>query len=310
MQYIEIDNVKKPVSSLIMGSDYFTPDIMDKVTEVMENYLAIGGNAVDSAYIYAGGRSEEALGIWMEENNRREDILIFTKGGHPNHEGPQINKQAIYDELHTSLERLRTDYIDIYGLHRDDPNVPVGEIVEILNEHIEAGKIGAIGGSNWTTERLQEANEYAEKNGLVGFSFSSPNLSLAKAQEPYWADCISVDDEILAWHEKTHLPIFSWSDQARGFFTGRFTPEDRSNRDLVRVFYNDDNWKRYRRAEQLAKENGVETIQISLAYVLNQKFPTAAIIGPQNKQELVSCREAAEIKLTEEEIQWLDLRIR
>ncbi len=91
------------------------------------------------------------------------------------------------------------------------------------------------------------------------------------------------------------MPLFSWSSQARGFFTGRFTPEDRSNEDLVRVFYNDENWERYRRAEQLAKEKGVETIQISLAYVLNQSFPAAAIIGPQNHKEMVSCREAANI---------------
>ena len=99
----------------------------------------------------------------------------------------------------------------------------------------------------------QEANDYASKNGLVGFSFSSPNLSLAKAQEPYWAGCVSVDDPTLAWHERIDMPLFSWSSQARGFFTGRFTQEDRSNEDLVRVFYNDENWERYRRAEQLAK---------------------------------------------------------
>ncbi|MCM3111717.1 aldo/keto reductase [Lederbergia lenta] len=308
MRNIQIKNIKKPVSELIMGTDYFTPDIMDKVTEVLNDYIEIGGNTIDTAFIYAGGKSEEAIGIWMEENKRRDDVLILTKGGHPNQNGPQVNRQAINQELEMSLERLRTDYIDLYALHRDDPSVPVGEILEILNEHVEAGRIGAFGGSNWSKERLQEANDYAVKHGLVGFTYSSPNLSLAKAIEPYWADCISVDDETLAWHEETGLPIFSWSSQARGFFTGRFTPEDRSNEDLVRVFYNDENWERYRRAEQLAKEKGVETIQISLAYVLNQSFPTAAIIGPQNKKEMLSCKEATNISLTQDEVKWLDLR--
>jgi len=308
MQEVKINNVKKPISGLMMGTDYFSPDIIDTVAENMENFIKIGGNTLDTAHIYLGGKSEEAIGIWMEENKRRDDIMILTKGGHPNHNGPTVNKKDIDEELKISLERLRTDYVELYALHRDDPTVHVGEILEILNEHVEAGKIGAFGGSNWTTERLQEANNYAKNNGLIGFSFSSPNLSLAKAQEPYWSDCISVDDQMLAWHERTNLPIFSWSAQARGFFTGRFTPEDRSNKDLVRVFYNDDNWERYRRAEQLAKEKGVETIQISLAYVLNQSFPTSAIIGPQNYQELISCKEAAEIRLTEDEIKWLDLR--
>lgn len=308
MRYLEISKNQKPVSDLIMGSDYFSPDIIEKVTEVMEDYIKIGGNLVDTAYVYAGGKSEEAIGMWMEMNNRREDMMILTKGGHPDRDGPRISKHAIDEELKISLERLRTDYVEFYALHRDDVNVPVGEILEILNEHVEAGRIGSFGGSNWTIERLEEANEYAEKHGLVGFAFSSPNLSLAKAQEPYWSDCISVDDTILSWHERTMLPLLSWSAQARGFFTGRFTPEDRSNKDLVRVFYNDDNWERYHRAEQLAKEKGVETIQISLAYVLNQSFPTAAIIGPQNYDELLSCKEASEIKLTEEEVRWLDLQ--
>lgn len=308
MRTIQLGNVKKPISELIMGTDYFSPDIIDKVTEVLNDYIEIGGNTIDTAYIYAGGKSEEAIGIWMEENKRRDDVLILTKGGHPNQDGPRVNRQAINAELEASLERLRTDYIDLYALHRDDPNVPVGEILEILNEHVEAGRIGAFGGSNWSKERLQEANDYAAQHGLVGFTYSSPNLSLAKAIEPYWTDCISVDNETLAWHEQTGLPIFSWSSQARGFFTGRFTKEDRSNKDLVRVFYNDENWERYRRAEQLAKEKGVETIQISLAYVLNQAFPTAAIIGPQNKQEMISCKEATEIALTADEVKWLDLR--
>lgn len=308
MKQIQLPGVKQGISQLIMGSDYFRPSIIETVSQVLDDYVAIGGNTIDSAYIYAGGDSEQAIGIWMEERKNREQINVWTKGGHPNQHGPQVNKNAIYNELMTSLERLRTDYIDVYALHRDDTNVPVGEIVEILNEHIEAGRIRTFGGSNWTTARLQEANEYAAEHGLRGFEFSSPNLSLAKAQDPYWADCISVDDAIMSWHEKTNLPLFSWSAQARGFFTGRFTPEDRSDADLVRVFYNDDNWERYRRAEQLGKEKGASTIQIALAYVLNQSFPTAAIIGPRNEAEMKSCLEATKIELSVEEIKWLDLR--
>src|SRR5690554_2444589 len=171
MQTVNIKNIKKPVSGLIMGSDYFSPDIMDKVTEVMENFIEIGGNTLDTAHVYADGKSEEVIGIWMEENKRRDDIMILTKGGHPNQNGPTVNKKDIDEELKISLDRLRTDYIELYALHRDDPSVPVGEILEILNEHVEAGRIGAFGGSNWSTKRLQEANDYAENNCLVGLSF-------------------------------------------------------------------------------------------------------------------------------------------
>lgn len=308
MESIQLHTTKKPISKLVMGTDYFTPDIIDKVTEVLNDFIKVGGNTIDTAHVYAGGKSEQAIGIWLDENNTRDDVILLTKGGHPNQSGPRVNKQAIDEELEISLDRLKTDYVELYALHRDDPNVHVGEILEILNEHVESGKIGAFGGSNWTPARLEEANRYAEKNGLIGFSFSSPNLSLAKAQEPYWPDCVSLDNGMLAWHEKTNLPVFSWSAQARGFFTGRYSPDDHSNADLVRVFYNDDNWERYRRAEQLANEMGVETIQISLAYVLNQPFPTTAIIGAQNAKEMVSCQQAAKITLTDEQLEWLDLR--
>ncbi|MCJ8008007.1 aldo/keto reductase [Lederbergia wuyishanensis] len=309
MRSIQVKGVDKKISSLVMGSGGFTPDNMERVTDVLNHYLEIGGNTIDTAFIYYGGKSEGSIGIWMEENKRREDVNILTKGAHHNADGPRVSKEAIDEELEISLDRLRTDYVELYALHRDNPEVPVGEILEILNAHVEAGRIGAFGGSNWSIERLQEANDYAEKHGLVGFSFSSPNLSLAKPNEPYWAGCVSVDDPMLAWHEGNHMPLFSWSSQASGFFTGRFTPEDRSHNDIVRVYYNDKNWERYRRAEQLAKEKGVETVQISLAYVLNQSFPTAAIIGPQNKQEILSCKQAMDISLSEEEMKWLDLRI-
>lgn len=307
MKYIEIKGLNKKVSRLIMGSDYFSPEKIELVSENLDAFMEIGGNTIDTAHIYMGGKSEKAIGMWVKERNNRKDINIWTKGGHPNAKGPQVNKAAIYDELQISLERLQTDYVELYALHRDDPSVHVGHILEALNEHVEAGRIHAFGGSNWTHQRLQEANEYAAAHGLKGFSFNSPNLSLAKAQEPYWADCISADADTLAWHEKSQMPLLSWSSQARGFFTGRFSPEVRDNDDIVRVFYNDNNWERLRRAEQLAKEKNVSTIQIALAYVINQAFPTCAIIGPQNEAEMKSCDKGAEIVLTSDEVAWLDL---
>lgn len=306
MKTINIKGLDKPVSTLIQGSDFFKPSVYDKVCEVLDRYAAIGGNTIDTARIYCGGESEEAIGMWLKERNNREDMVIFTKGAHHDQNGPRVNPEAIESDLFKSLEKLGTDYIDLYGLHRDDPDVPVSVIMNALNEHIQAGRIKAIGGSNWSAERLQAANEYAEQNGLVGFSFSSPNFSLAKANEPFWKGCVSTDANDKKWHQETQLPLLSWSSQARGFFTGRFTPEDRSNKDLVRVFYSDANWERFRRAEELGKEKGVTAIQIALAYVLNQSFPTCALIGAQNEKELVSCLEGSKLSLTPDEVEWLE----
>jgi aryl-alcohol dehydrogenase-like predicted oxidoreductase len=307
MKLYEIPGVKRPVSQLILGTDYFNPEIFEQVSEMLEAFLAIGGNTLDTAHIYGGGKSEIAIGQWLSQGPR-DRINIFTKGAHHDSKGPRVNPDAIKQDLYTSLERLKTDYIELYGLHRDDPNIPVGMIIEALNQHIEEGHIQAIGASNWTWQRLQEANQYAQENGLIGFSFSSPNLSLAKPNEPRWKDCVSVDEETISWHEQSKLPIFSWSSQAGGFFSGRFSPEVTDNKEMVRVYYSDANWERLRRCNELAAKKGVEPIQISLAYVLNQSFPTAALVGPRTVAELHSSAEAIHIELSQEESDWLDLR--
>jgi aryl-alcohol dehydrogenase-like predicted oxidoreductase len=306
MQTITLPGLKRNVSRLILGTDYFKPDIMERITPIMDEFIALGGNTFDTAKVYAGGESEKALGLWIQQRNNRESINVWTKGAHHDASGPRVHADGIYEDLMISLDRLQLDYVDLYALHRDDPTVAVGPIMEALNAHIEAGRMLAIGASNWSHQRLQQANDYAAANGLVGFSFSSPNFSLARAKEPFWTDCVSIDEEAWAWHNASQLPLLSWSSQARGFFSGRFTPEDRSNADLVRVFYSDDNWERQRRAKELAEQKGVTAIQIALAYVLNQPFPTCALIGPGNLEEMRSCRDASELLLTHEEIQWLE----
>jgi aryl-alcohol dehydrogenase-like predicted oxidoreductase len=307
MKTIAIPGLDRPCAQLVLGTDYYRPENLDRVAPILDAYVAMGGNVVDTAFIYGGGKSEEAIGQWMESRGNRSEVMVLTKGAHHDANGPRVNKAAIDEELAVSLRRLRTDYVDLYALHRDDPNVPVGPIVEALNEHIAAGRIRAIGVSNWTYRRIEEANDYAAAHGLVGFSFSSPNLSLAKPNEPFWPGCVSADAETCAWHEARRFPLLSWSSQARGFFRPELTPESRDNADLVRVFFSDANWERRRRAEQLARERGVTVIQIALAYVLNQPFPTCALIGPQSVAELESCREATEIRLSAEELAWLDL---
>lgn len=306
MEYITIEGCEKPVSRLMKGTDYFRHDTYEKAAANLDAFLAIGGNSLDTAHIYCGGQSEEVIGRYMKERGNRDKIVILTKGAHHDQHGPRVNRDAINSDLSQSLERLQTGFIDLYGLHRDDPATPVENIVDALNEHIQAGTVGAIGVSNWSWQRIEEANRYAAQNGLRGFTFSSPNLSLAKPNEPFWAGCISADDETLKWHAEHQLPLLSWSSQARGFFTGRFTPEVRDNADLVRVFYSDANWERLARAKELAEKKGASAIQIALAYVLSQPFPTCALIGAQSEEELRSCDQGSLIKLTQAELEWLE----
>ncbi len=306
MRSFIIPGLRNPVSQLILGTDYYKPEILEQIVPLIDEFVALGGNTIDTARVYGGGQSEKAIGMWLQGRKDRDQLNIWTKGAHHDSKGPRVTPEAIYDDMMFSLEQLQLDQVDMYALHRDNPDVPVGPIIEALNEHLEAGRILAFGGSNWSWQRLQEANDYASAHGLVGFTFSSPNLSLAKAKEAFWQGCISVDDETAAWHTKSQLPVLSWSSQARGFFTGRFSRDNFENKDLVRVFYNDENWARYDRAEAMGKENGMSTIEIALAYVLNQSYPTGALIGPANLSEMRSCFSATQMKFTPEQIAWLE----
>jgi aryl-alcohol dehydrogenase-like predicted oxidoreductase len=306
METIRIEGLTKPVSKLVQGSDFFTHENYHTVCDVLDRFLSLGGTTIDTAYVYRKGESEETIGRWLKERGNRESVVILTKGAHHNADGPRVNPTDIASDLSTSLTRLQTDYVDLYALHRDDTSIPVNVIIDALNEHIRAGRIRTIGASNWTHQRLQEANDYAAARGLTGFVFNSPNLSLAKPNEARWAGCVSADAETMVWHQRTQLPLLSWSSQAGGFFTGRFAPDLVDNKEMVRVYYSEANWQRLRRAEQMAKEKGVDTVQISLAYVLNQPFPSAALIGAQNKEEQLSCFEGAKIRLTADEVRWLE----
>jgi aryl-alcohol dehydrogenase-like predicted oxidoreductase len=306
MKAMHIQGVDKAISRLIMGTGDLRK-LEEPERMMLDAYIHAGGNTFDTAHQYRN--KEVILGQWLAEKKLREQVVILTKGAHHDDgsPGPRVNPQAIRKDLLESLDRLGTDYVDLYALHRDDPDAAVGPIMEELNEHIQASRIRAIGASNWSFQRIQEANEYAATHGLIGFTFSSPNLSLAKPNEPRWEGCVSADSDTCAWHGRNQLPLLAWSSQAGGFFSGHFTPDNQENLEMVRVYYSADNWERYRRAAKLAADKNVSPIQIALAYVLNQSFPTCAIIGPRNPEELQSSIEAMHIQFTPDELAWLNL---
>ncbi|WP_338080754.1 aldo/keto reductase [Cohnella luojiensis] len=308
MSSVRIAGIDRPVSRLIMGSMMLHEDRMEHAIELLDAYMDVGGNTIDTAHVY-GAAGKKALGRWMQQRRNRSSLTLIGKGAHPDENGPRMTLQAMEQDLHESLERLQTDYVDIYMLHRDDLSVSVGYILESLERQIEAGRCRALGVSNWTTMRLEEANDYALSHGLTGFACNSPNLSLAKPNEPRWAGCVSADGDYVAWHERSQLPLLSWSSQAGGFFTGRYAPDRMDDQEAVRVYYSDANWERLRRARQLAESKGYDANSIALSYVLQQRFPTCAIIGPNSPAELHSSLRGLEVELTQKEADWLDLLV-
>ncbi|WP_439692182.1 aldo/keto reductase [Curtobacterium sp. SP.BCo] len=303
MRHGEIAGVGKRMSRLVMGVDN-QPDLAH-ASAIFDLFVEQGGNVFDTGYIYGGGVLEGRLGKWIQNRGVREDVVVITKGAHT----PFCDPESLSRQLLESLERQGTDYADIYMMHRDDESIPVGEFVDVLDEHRRAGRIRVYGGSNWSTARFDEANAYARANGRHEFEVLSNHFGLAEAYDVPWEGCRHATDAASKqWLEERQVPLLPWSSQARGFFTGRAKPEDTSDAELVRCYYSDENFERLRRASELGERFGVPATAIALAYVLHQPFPTFPLFGPRTIAEARSSMTGLSVDLTPEQVAWLDLR--
>jgi predicted dehydrogenase/aryl-alcohol dehydrogenase-like predicted oxidoreductase len=301
MKYGRIEGVSKQVSRLIMGVD--NQGTMTHAAVMFDDYFERGGNCFDTAHVYGGGNQERLLGQWVKNRGIREQVVILDKGAHTPYCTPEYLKSHCLE----SLERLQMDYVDILMAHRDNPEIPVGEFMDAYNELLRAGRLRAFGGSNWSLERIAAGNEYAKAKGLVGFAAVSNNFSLARMVRPVWDGCIAASDgESRAWLTRTQLPLMPWSSQARGFFVVG-DPSYLKDESLATCWYSDDNFQRLARAKELAAIRGVDPINIALAYVLCQPFPTFPLIGPRSLAETAIAFRGLEVELTPDELRWLNL---
>jgi aryl-alcohol dehydrogenase-like predicted oxidoreductase len=314
MQYGQVTNIKKPISRLVQGTVYFSPEETDIAFALFDAAFAAGCNTFDTAHGYGMGKSERVLGQWIKERGFREEVVIMDKGAHPYDGQVRVTPAHIDSDVHESLERLQTDYIDLYVLHRDNPTKPVEALIDCLNAHYQAGRIHAYGVSNWSHERIQEANQYAEANNLQPIRVSSPQFSLADMVKPAWEGCISIgaNDAAKAWYQANQMPLFTWSSLAGGFMTGKFSPDNLDSftdyfaKVTVDAYAYENNFQRLERAKILAEKKSFSLAQLSLAYVLQQGLNTFAIIGSQTPQEFRDNYAVFEIELSAEEITWLE----
>ncbi len=318
MRHIQVSGVDQPMSAIGLGAGTvaFTPERYDDAADLLDAFLAAGGNCVDTANIYGFGKSEMTLGRWFEDTGRRDEVFLVTKGCHPVVDPddmfarpwlPRVTPQAIRADLDESLRRLRTERVDLYLLHRDEESVEPGPLLEALNQEQEQGRILAFGASNWSVPRIEDANRYATKHSLNGFAVSSPSLSLARPTRMFFPGTLYADDSIRAWHEDRQFPLLAWSALAVGFASGRLREEDPTVDDVARIYFSDDNRERLRRAEELSAEKGVPLLEIALAFVLDQPFPVTALVGPSTVGHLEESLKALEVRLTPEELSYLDL---
>lgn len=306
-------------SRIVLGSVFFGSDVSeDDSFAVMDAFAEAGGSFIDTAHVYAAwldygvGASERTIGRWLRARGCRSQIVLATKGAHsPIEDEDKIgrcSKADLEQDLGESLDRLGVDYVDLYWLHLDEPTRPVGEIIEGLAEIQQSGRIRAYGASNWKTERIQAANEYARKQGLPGFVASQPWFSLgAVASGPSAKEPTSdSEDPLRRWHVAAGLPMIPYSSQANGYFgaenvawaKGGFEGEPKR----AKSFDSPANRRRLLRCIGLAEKKGKTANHIALAYLLNQPFPIYPIIGTSNPDHAREALGAVGVTLTEDEL--------
>ena len=320
MRYGRIAGVNKPVSRVVQGGTMLGSDLDERQSfALLDQVYALGCNTIDTAHVYCGGNSERIIGRWLQERNLREQIVIITKGAAHSADRRRLTPFDITSDLHDSLARLKTDEIDLYLLHRDDLAVPVEPILDTLNEHLRSGRIRAFGASNWSHPRIERANAYALANGLEPFVTSSPQYSLAESLDEPWPLCVSISGSAgvaaREWYARTQMPLLIWSPLASGFFSGRYRRDNlhqfgaREWEEVaVRTYSNESNFQRLDRANILAAEKGLSAAQIAVAYVMNQPMDTFAIVGPHSREKFQANIEASDVRLTAQEMDWLDLK--
>ena len=301
----DLPGLSKLGSRLALGCDNQTSDL--HAFTMFDHFYGSGGRIFDTAFIYNHGMGDKYLGDWINARQVEDDVIVLGKGAHT----PECEPKYIRPQVLESLERLQISKLDIFCLHRDNPDIPVDEFIDALAEIKNEGLVNIIGASNWEMDRFSEARSYAKKNAKEPFTVLSNNFSLAEMIEPVWPGCVGVNDQYLEYLLDEQVMLFPWSSQARGFFIKKkeiMSNEHFSNPTLdeeIRVWHHEKNLQRRQVCFDMAKERNVQPIQIALAYVLHKSKLIFPLIGPRTIFESNSSIHATQLELTANELQAL-----
>jgi len=309
------------LAKIVLGTCYYGTDITRETSfDLMDEFIANGGDCIDTARLYASwlpngeGASERTIGDWLSERGTRSRVLLSTKGGHTvrGETTPRLAPELLREDIERSLTLLRTDYVDLYFLHRDDPSRPVSEIMDTVARFADEGKIRALGASNWSIERMEQANDYAVANGLVPFTVSQIQWSLARTTpEACHDDIVCMTDEMLACYLALGIPVFAFSSQSKGFFSKALTLGIDGLNDKIRERFLSErscperNLASLARVKALSEKTGLSPAVLTLLYICCNPLEGAAIVGCSNVAQLADSMAALTSALSDEDLNYL-----
>jgi aryl-alcohol dehydrogenase-like predicted oxidoreductase len=256
---------------------------------LLDLFVARGGRALDLGNVYADGESERVVGRWLGRADR--GVTLYVKGCHP----PRCAPALVADEVELARSRLGVGTLDVFVLHRDDPDVPVDAWAEVLLEQVEHGSIRAFGVSNWTVERFSEL-EAALGVDRASLTVFSNHFSLGAMVKAPWPGCLAMTKDELGELADGRTLVLAWASLAAGYFARRDTPDwDSPENDARRA-----------RAESLAGERDTSATAVALAYVLAQPPHVLPVVGTRSVERLEELLAAASLGLSTDEVSWLE----
>jgi aryl-alcohol dehydrogenase-like predicted oxidoreductase len=314
MKYVRLGSTGLKVSQLCLGCmTYGTPDwrpwVLDEEASKPFFRKAVEGgiNFFDTADMYSSGQSEVVTGKWLKEFSRREDTVIATKVFFPHGKGPNsggLSRKHIFDAIDRSLRNLGTDHVDLYQIHRFDPDTPIEETLEALHDVVKAGKARYIGASSMFAWQFGKMLATSEKHGWTRFASMQPQYNLVYREE---------EREMLPLCQAEGIGVIPWSPLARGFLAGgREKPGEgetaraRSDEFSPRLYYRDADHAVVEAVAKLAGERGVSNTQVALAWVLRNAAITAPIVGASKLRHLDEALAALDVVLSDHEAALLE----
>ena len=311
MKKISIGNTDLKVAPINLGGNVFGWTLDEKKSfEILDAFTAKGFNFIDTADMYSywvdggeGGQSETILGKWMKARGNRKDIVLATKVGGENGLHPvDTSKKHILAAVDKSLQRLQTDYIDLYYTHFDDEKTPVEETLEADDEIIKAGKVRYIAASNISPERLEASFAASEKHGLPKYQALQPHYNLME-REGY-------ESKYAPLAEKYNLTVFPYWSLAAGFLTGKYRSQDDLSKSVrggsVEKYLNDKGLAVLASLDTVAAKHNTSQATVSLAWLMAQPYIGAPIASATSERQLQTIFNAPELHLDTEDLALLD----